>query len=125
MIPHAVVAYGPTSRHPRASTLVIRTGQEWGEFWKDLPTRQPLPVIDFADVTLLAIVLETDSKPIAEGPSVNRIEQSGDAAVIYWETKPLTLPPDVPKDTALRPFIVVRLSESIGDVRFQRIDDPR
>ena len=30
MIPHAVVAYGPTSRHPRASTLVIRTRQEWG-----------------------------------------------------------------------------------------------
>ena len=70
-------------------------------------------------------MLETDAKSIAEGPSVNRIEQSGDAAVIYWETKPLTLAPDVPKDTALRPFIVVRLNESVSDVRFQRIDDPR
>ena len=125
VIPHAVLAYGPTSKHPRANTLVIRSEQEWGEFWKQLPTRQPPPAVDFAQVTLLAVVLETDSKSTAEGPSVNRIEQNDDAAVIYWETKPLTLPPDAPKDIPLRPFIVVGLTERVGNVRFQRIGDPQ
>jgi hypothetical protein len=125
VIPHAVLAYGPTSKHPRAHTLVIRSEQEWGEFWKQLPTRQPAPAVDFAQVTLLAVVLETDSTPVAEQPSVNRIEQSGEAAIIYWETKPLTLPLDAPKDIPLRPFIVVGLTERVGNVRFQRIGDPQ
>jgi VWFA-related protein len=125
VIPHAVVAYGPASRHPGAKTLVIRTGQEWGEFWKQLPTRQPLPAVDFAQVTLVAVVVETDSKSIAERPSVNRVEQDGDAAVIYWETEPLTLPLDAPTGTPLRPFIVVGLTEHVGNVRFQRIGDPK
>lgn len=124
VMPHAVVAYGPTSNHPRANTLVIRTEQEWGEFWKQLPTRQPAPGVDFTQRTLLAVVLQTDSTSIAERPSVNRVEQNGEAVVIYWETQPLTLPPDAPKDTPLRPFVVVGLTERVGHVRFQRIGDP-
>ena len=112
------------SRSAGSSATRGSTEQEWSEFWKQLPTRQPPPAVDFTERTLLAVVLQTDSTSIAERPSVNRVEQDGEAVVIYWETKPLTLPPDAPKDTPLRPFVVVGLTERVGQVRFQRIGDP-
>lgn len=122
VIPHTIVAHGPTSWHEKPVTLVIRTEQEWAAFWKHLPTRQSPPAIDFARVTLLAIVLETDSKDVAEQPSVSRIEQNPDAAVVHWESKTMTRPSDAARP--LRPFIVVGLTERVGHVRFQRVGDP-
>jgi VWFA-related protein len=121
VIPHAVVAHGPTSWLPKANTLVIRTEQDWGEFWKKLPTRQQPPVIDFAHVTLAAIVLETEADAAAEQPAVLRIEQHPDGAVVYWEPQPMTRTFDTSKESSLRPFIVVGLAERVDNVRFERV----
>jgi hypothetical protein len=123
-VPHTIVAHGPTSWHPKAATLVIRTEQEWAEFWKQLPTRQPPPAIDFARVTLLAIVLEGRAGGPEQQPSVSRVEQAPGGAVVYWHPTGLARPPDVPVDTLLRPFIVVGVTERVGVVRFQRVAAP-
>jgi hypothetical protein len=123
-VTHTTVAHGPTSWHPKAATLVIRTEQQWAEFWKQLPTRQPPPAIDFARVTLLAIVLETGAGGPEQQPSVSRVEQAPDGAVVYWQSTRMVRPPDVPVDTLLRPFIVVGLTERVGVVRFLRVGDP-
>ena len=119
VIPHTVVAHGPTSWHQKADTIVIRTERDWVGFWKYLPTRQPAPDVDFGRVTLVAIVIETDSKAGAEQPSVSRIERTPDATVVYWERTATTHPAGSAADSPLRPFIVVGITEPVGQIRFQ------
>jgi len=58
LVPHSSVARGPASLHESPGTFVIRTEQEWHTFWRQLPTGQAPPDIDFARVTLLAVVGE-------------------------------------------------------------------
>jgi hypothetical protein len=118
-IPHTVVAHGPTSWHSGPGTSVIRTEQEWAAFWKQLPTRRmPLPV-DFARVTLLAIVLETDVRS-AEKPVVTRIELEAGTTIVHWETAAAVLGNDAATSTPLHPFIVVALTGEVREVRFER-----
>ena len=120
-IAHTVVARGPTSWQAKPGTLLIRTEREWAAFWKQLPTRQSAPAIDFDRVTLLAIVLETGAQGPAEQPSVSRVERSADAAaVVYWQAAAMTRPADAPAGAPLHPFIVVAVTERVKDAEFRR-----
>jgi hypothetical protein len=121
IVPHTVVAHGPSSWHSAPAAIVIRTEQEWAGFWKHLPTRQAPPPIDFPRVTLLAIVLETGGGG-AGLPSVSRVERDREAVVVHWQSSGADRQPD---QSAAQPgpFVVVALTEPAGVVRFQRGGD--
>ncbi len=83
------VAHGPSTRHQRRGPQVIRTEQEWTTFWQSLPTRQAAPPIDFARVTLLAIVAE-DGPPAT--PRITRVTTEPGGLVVEWTAEPMTAP---------------------------------
>jgi VWFA-related protein len=118
IVPHSVVARGPTSMHDTPGTFVIRTEQEWHTFWRQLPTRQAPPDIDFARVTLLAVVGEAGTAD----PSVDTVTHADGTTVVRWRVTPA---PEVQDASAAGrrplPFVVVGLVEhQATDIRFER-----
>ncbi len=109
------VASGPLARTTQRGPSVIRSEQDWTAFWRTLPTRQPPPDIDFARVTLLAIVAD---EPTPATPQVTRVHTEPGGIVVQWSTTPLALAPDA-ADVA-RPFVVVGVMSAEGRVRFER-----
>lgn len=109
---HSVVARGPASTHAGPRTLVIRTEQEWAEFWKRLPTRQDAPAIDFSRATLFAIVGAASAQTGV--PVVTSIADEAGDTVVTWRHAPPATPPPVLN----RPFVVVALDRTVGPVRF-------
>ena len=111
------VAHGPLTRHEVRGPQVIRAEEEWATFWLSLPTRQAAPPIDFTRVTLLAIVAE-DGPPAA--PRITRVTTEPGGIVVEWTTSPLATAPAATE--AVRPFLVMGLTNAQGRVRFQRVD---
>ncbi len=109
------VASGPLAGTARPGPMAIRTEQEWTTFWRALPTRQAPPDIDFARVTLLAIVAD-DSMPAT--PRITRVHTEPGGIVVQWTTTPLVDAPDGPESP--RPFVVMGLTSADGHVRFER-----
>jgi len=114
VLPHLVVAHGPSSRHAAAGTFVIRTEEEWRAFWSHLPTRQDAPPIDFRRATLFAVVGGGSGAPAGK-PVVVSVDDDGGQTVVLWRTDP-----DVSSD-GVNPFTVVAMPRAIeGPVRFER-----
>ncbi|MGI8672735.1 MAG: hypothetical protein ACR2LU_09025, partial [Luteitalea sp.] len=116
------VAHGPLTRHAHRGPLVIRTAEEWAAFWKQLPTRQAPPDIDFARVTLLAIVSDEEGTQPGD-PRITQVQTEPGGVVVQWTITPR--PPagaDVPNAT--RPFVVMGLPGLPGQVRFERVGTP-
>ncbi len=113
------VAHGPTtSADP--GVRVIRDEASWVAFWMHLPTRQPPPDIDFARVTLLALVVDAEATSPMH-PVVDRIERDGDAAVVHWRTAPATSTGAPEPAGATRPFAVVGVIGHDGPIRFEPV----
>lgn len=113
------VAHGPSTRHERRGPQVIRTEEEWTAFWQSLPTRQAPPAIDFARVTLLAIVAE-DGPPAT--PRITRVRTEPDGLVVEWTAEPLPVAPAPAAADPVRPFVVMGLTQAQGRVRFEKVN---
>ena len=113
------VAHGPMTRDATAGPRTIRAESEWATFWSALPTRQPVPDIDFSRVTLLAIVL--DESPDRHGaPEITRVETEPGGVVVHWRVAQSASPSS---DVAeRRPFVVMGLVGQQGHVRFARTE---
>jgi hypothetical protein len=113
------VAHGPTTTAVPGA-VVIRDAASWVAFWMRLPTRKPPPDIDFARVTLLALVVDADAGASVQ-PIVERIERDGDAAVVHWRMAPA--PGTVAGESAgaARPFAVVGVIGHDGPIRFEPV----
>ncbi len=114
------MVHGPFTRHAQPGPQVIRTEQDWKAFWLSLPTRQAAPDIDFARVTLVAIVSDgVGEQPGA--PRVTRVQAEPGGVVVQWTTS--RVEPQSPATAEpLRPFLVVGLIGQQGRVRFERVD---
>lgn len=107
---HSIVAHGLSSPDIASGTFVIRTEMAWREFWEHLPTRQPVPPIDFDRVTLLAIVAASEGTGT---PVVVSVSESGDEMLVRWQTQPVGSP------ARMKPFTVVAWPRAFdGPVRF-------
>ncbi len=115
------VASGPLTRSTRRGPHVIRSEQEWADFWRTLPTRQAPPDIDFARVTLLAIVAEGDE---AATPRITRVHTEPGGIVVQWTTGP-SVATVAAAGEPLRPFVVMGLTSVEGRVRFERVEAQR
>lgn len=113
------VASGPTSNFDQAGTHVIRSDDEWEEFWKHLPTQQDPPDIDFERVTLLAVVLapEPDAHMV---PRIDDARGRGTDLVVRWRGVKDKRPENIARDVALRPFVVVGIMDYGGPVVFEQ-----
>ena len=117
------VASGPSTRHPAAGGIVIRDEAAWHTFWEGLPTSQRPPDIDFARVTLFAVVV--DAEPTAPvQPVVERVEREGDGLVVHWRLGKGPAAPAVDAGFPYRPFTVVGVIGHDGPVRFVTSDAP-
>ena len=111
------VASGPLARTTHRGPRVIRSEAEWTTFWRALPTRQAPPAIDFARVTLLAIVADEDTPGT---PHITRVHTEPGGIVVQWTTTPIAEAPASPEP--LRPFVVMGLTSAEGRVRFERVE---
>jgi len=112
----SVIAQGPMSRHVPGSTHVIMSLAEWKAFWALLPTRQPAPDIDFARVTVLAVV-----GGAGDGvPQIDRVSGGGGVTVVRWRAPAgVTISNSGPVDA---PFVAVGVVDrQLGTVRFERM----
>jgi hypothetical protein len=96
---------------------VIRNEESWAAFWATLPTRQAAPPIDFARVTLLAVVAERD-EPVT--PRITRVTTEPGGLVVEWTAEPLAA--SLSTARPVRPFVVMGLTSAEGRVRFVRVD---
>ena len=109
---HSVVAHGPSSRYPAPGTFVIRTEQDWREFWSHVPTRQAAPPIDFDRVTLFAIVGVPAGA--AGHPIVTAVVDEGGETVVRWIADATAAEPAA----LAQPFVIVALPMKVGAVHF-------
>lgn len=111
---HTVVAHGPSSRHDAPGAFVMRTEEEWRAFWSRLPTRQAPPDIDFARVTLLAVVSDTGTAT----PAVSQVIEADGVTLVHWSAAKLP----AEGDAGSRPFVVVGLVEhESARIVFERV----
>ncbi|MCC6164833.1 MAG: VWA domain-containing protein [Acidobacteria bacterium] len=113
------VAHGPLARDAAVGPRAIRAEPEWEAFWAALPTKQPVPDIDFSRVTLLAIVLD-ETHDRAGAPEITRVETEPGGVVVHWRVAP-----GAPAPTSIaerRPFVVMGVVGQQGHVRFARAD---
>lgn len=111
------IAHGPTSNFASGGEHVIRAPEAWQAFWSQLPTRQGPPDIDFARVTVLAIVL---SGAPGQEPAIAETRVAGDTMVVRWRAQPAK--PGVAVGPAGHPFVVVGVLDVMRRIRFERID---
>lgn len=115
-VPH-LVARGPATMHAAPGTFVIRTEQEWRAFWGQLPTRQAPPDIDFARVTLLAVV----SDPGTLQPTVDAVTHADGTTVVRWSAASVADTREA-QAAGTHPFVVVGLIEHQSEkIRFERV----
>jgi VWFA-related protein len=115
------VAHGPFTRHAQQGPRVIRTESEWRAFWLALPTRQAAPDIDFARVTLVAIV--SDDAGVRPGtPRITEVQTEPGGVMVRWTTRPSEGAASPASSDPRRPFLVVGLTGHTGRVRFERVD---
>jgi VWFA-related protein len=112
-----ILAHGPGTTHAPVGAMVIRHEAAWKAFWLHLPTRQPVPDIDFARATLVAFVIDGGTGALVQ-PAVDRIEREREGVVVRWRIVRAQ-----PADAAnRRPFLVVGLLGHQGPVRFERVE---
>lgn len=114
------VVHGPITAHDEAAQMVIRSRDEWDAFWKALPTRQPLPAIDFERVLLVAIVVDTGDEAYEE-PRIDSARVEDGTLVVRWRTATAERPSSLAPGTRLRPFVVAGVIGFRGAVRFAKI----
>ena len=93
VIPHAIVAHGPTSWHEKPATLVIRTersGRHSGSTCR--PASRLRRSTSRASRSSRSCWRPTRRAPRSSHP-FSRIEQHADAAVVYWERTPMSARP--------------------------------
>jgi VWFA-related protein len=117
--PFRELARGPMSNSEETRQVVIRTAAEWADLWSTLPTKQPVPTVDFVKEMLVGVFL--GSRPTG-GFSVRIVGARLDAdtlVVEYSEEKPA--PDAMVTQQLTSPFAVARILKHDGAVRFEQV----
>jgi VWFA-related protein len=112
------VAYGRLLSGSGPETLVIREHAEWQRFWARLPGSTPLPDIDFARFTLVAVVLDAGSGETT--PVIDTAERVGATTILTWRSGPPSSPGRGDGHQHGRPFDVAAIPRSTEAIEFRR-----
>jgi hypothetical protein len=113
------VAQGAMSNIEEPRTAVVRATAEWQALWKEHDAEHPMPAVDFAQSTVVAVFL--GSRPSAGfGVEITGVKTEGDRTIVeYVERRP-------PRDqfvaqVVTSPFHIVRVPRTAGAVQFRRL----
>lgn len=118
-MPVTTVERGAASGVDEARQVVVRSAEEWQRLWTEHRPAAPLPVIDFARSTVIAVFLGT--RPTAGfDVEVLAARNEGDRLTVeYRERHPA--PGAMTAQVLTAPYHIVRVPRHDGEVRFTRI----
>ncbi|MGH9158891.1 MAG: VWA domain-containing protein [Vicinamibacteraceae bacterium] len=112
-------AFGPSSNRTKPEQIVIRSQAEWEKVWESLPTKKPLPQVDFEKEMLVAVFLGRRSTG-GYSVRVDSVRREGPGIVVaYREVAPAS--GAVRTQQLTTPFVVARIVKSDGSVRFEQV----
>ena len=124
-VPFTTISRGNSSGLTERSLLTIRSAEEWQNLWRrhspHFPTPPPLPVIDFARETVIAIFVGT--KPTGGyGVEILRVKMSEDKLLALYKE---TVPPRGAMVTQVltQPYHMIKIQQSSVEVIFQQERD--
>lgn len=114
------VARGTLSAIDEHREVVVRTADEWKNLWQQHAGEAAPPLVDFSDLTIVAVFLGTRATAGYDVTIVAVEREGGDVVVRYRESRPA--PGMLTAQVLTSPFHIVTVPRFAGAARFERLD---
>jgi hypothetical protein len=117
------VAKGDASGQQEARQVIVRTGAEWAELWKDHAPKESPPAVDFSKNMIVGIFLGTKPSTGHDVEIVGVRAQERDLIVEYVQKQPGR--GTMAAQILTEPYHLVTVPRHQGTVRFIHVPDTR
>lgn len=118
--PVQVVARESMSMVDEPKQAVARTAAEWAALWRQHAGEQPLPKVDLATRTVVAVFLGSRSSA-GFSVEVTGVRQAGGVLIVEWqERRPER--GQVSAQVLTSPGIIATVPKFAGEIKFEKVD---